>query len=164
MTSPSHDSAASPDRWAARLVRLMQEQVALACRLDQLSRRQSAEVARSEPEAVLATLAERDPVVARMATIAAELEPFLRAPSGGGAAPVAALDGSARREIDALLTELETLVDTVNRRDTADQMALERHRREVAAELAGVASARGAVAAYGGRDRPLGPVMQDREG
>jgi hypothetical protein len=74
------------------------------------------------------------------------------------------LSAEERARLEAMVAELTSLIGQIGERDDADKVALEGQRSALAAEINGVRSAKGAVAAYGRRPGEGGAMYQDRRG
>jgi hypothetical protein len=167
-----------PARWGPRLVRLMQEHVAVARRLEQLSQAQSAAALDGDSESVLATLAERQPLVDQLTDLARALEPFGAVVStgssgggegsGGGSVTLRLLAAAVEPyagQLRSLFAELHGLLEGVSARDTADGVTLRGRREAVGRELAGLVTSRTGLEAYGSGGAgtgQTGPRYQDR--
>ena len=144
-------------RWYPRLLRLLDEQLALAGRLESLATRQREHVLRGELADVIDVLARREPIVSDLTAHAEEIEPFVRDARN----PASALDATQRHEVQERLTGIEERLEAVNRLDAHDERALVAMKDALAAEIASLRVSRAAVGAYasGGDSTPM---MQDR--
>lgn len=151
-----------PHRWAPRLGRLLDEQLALATTLDRMSQTQTQTLAAGDVEGLLEIVAQREPIVERMADLAVEIEPFVRQ-MGSLATQMHPEDRAALR---GRLDQLDQLLVSVEERDAADQVTLAERRDELARDLATLAKGRRAAGSYatGEGDGPDGPMFQDRQG
>jgi hypothetical protein len=160
--TPGDGTPASPaeaDARHARLVRLLDMQLAAAEKLDALSREQSARLDAGEAEAALLSIVAREELVTELARRAEELNPLVEAVLNN----VRAVAQGRRVEVAARAQRLSELVAAVAARDQKDQHALACIRDRLETELSDLTRGRGAVGAY---DVP-GPVdatMQDRRG
>ena len=161
---PNRDAAADrslrdePALWLPRLTRVIDDQLVLAQRLDEMSRRQHALALEGDVPAILSVLADREPVVAQMTALALQFEPF----AGRLGMLSARLEPADREALIERITRLDALVAGINERDEADRRTLERRRIEIGAELVGLGKGREAVSAYG-TSRTPGAMFQDRQ-
>lgn len=161
-TKPNDESVTpydDPHRWLPRLGRLLDEQLALAGTLDEMSREQTQTLAAGDAEGVLEIVCERDGIVQRMADLAVEVEPFVRR-MGSLASQMHPEDRTALR---ARLDRLDEMLGAIEERDAADRAVLESRREALGRDLATLAKGRHAHGAYGG-DGGVAPLFQDRQG
>lgn len=157
-TEGLHDN---PDLWLPRLGRILDEQLGLYRRLDELSQSQAGVIESGDSDALLTVLGQRQTIVERITALNADLEPFtsrwdtlsLRVP------------GTKKQSIRARLDELETLVGSITQRDEHDRAALEKQRAAVSSDLVGLGHQKSAHNAYVGSPRQGHvPRYQDRQG
>lgn len=150
-----------PAVWGPRLGRLLDQQLALYRKLDDLGARQSSLVECGETDELLSLLSERKSVIGRITALNAEIEPFAR----GWATLLEALGRMEREAIAGRLAQIDELVARITERDDADRAALERRREVVSGELKTASRTRSAVHAYAKpADPAVPPRFQDREG
>jgi hypothetical protein len=159
-TTHNTTQAATIAECHARLVALLDAQVALLGQLDALSQRQTALVDAPDVEPLLGVLGERDEVIDAL-TVA---EREVRSLRGPWEAAHGSLSEQQRAEVPRRLEAVASLASQITARDSADQARLHARLSGVASEIAGVASSRRAVSAYGGAGSPQGPKFQDRQG
>lgn len=156
MAELAANSGASP---AAR-VRMLALQMRERClRLDELSAAIGVRVHEEEPEALIALLGEREPLVGELARLGDELAAILDNP-----ASARALGEREHTQIRERLGQLEQVMGRIRERDRQARSELQRRRDELADRLASVSNARGAVRAYSGMDRGVNPTVQDSRG
>ncbi|MCB9842923.1 MAG: flagellar export chaperone FlgN [Phycisphaeraceae bacterium] len=154
------DAYENPRTWVPRISRLLDRQLGLYARLDELSKSQTAHIERDETDELLAVLSRRQSVIEDITKVNEELGPFRdRWQSLSGA-----LDEREKGELRSRLEALESLVDAIAQRDDADRRALESRRQRVGTELSGLTRGRGAMNAYQKDSRGAGPKYQDRRG
>jgi hypothetical protein len=146
-------------RWLPGLRTTLDQQIALAERIEQISSRQSALLAEGNLDLAAEMLVDRQPLVDRMSGLSAELEPI----AGRIGEMALALSASDRGTLIERVTRLQGLLDAINQRDQTDRIAFEQHRQRLSAELAGVDRGRLANQSYHASG-PSGPTFQDREG
>lgn len=154
------DAYENPRTWVPRVTRLLDRQLGLYARLDELSKSQSAHIERDETDELLAVLARRQSVIDEITGVNEELGPFRdrwRSLSG-------ALGDSERKDLRGRLEALESLVNSISARDEEDRRVLESRRREVGREMESLSRGRGAVNAYNAGSHGPGPRYQDRKG
>lgn len=145
------------EAWLPGVIELLDVQRGLFRELEGLSEQQSKWVSTGETERLLGVLAAKQRVVERVQGVNASLQPYM----SDWAARVAGLSERSRVLLRSRTDELEALASRVKSRDEADRAALEASSKVVAEDLAGMARARGAAAAYGGGRSAL---YQDRRG
>lgn len=156
--NPSAASFADPAAWFPRLLRLLDRQIDLAARLDELSQQQTELVAAGDGPGVLDILVRRQPLVDELVAVAGELEPFTRAM--GELLP--RLAAPERADIIARIARVDELLSTINARDEADGHSLQQQRHKLGQELADLSKTRPALNAY---SQPhSAPAFQDRVG
>ncbi len=145
---PHHPHTLHPphahQRWYPRLLRLLDEQLSLAGRLEALATRQRECVAGGDLPEVLDILAQREPIVSELTRTAEEVEPFVR----DARSPASELDATQRHEVQERLTGIEERLEAVNRHDALDERTLTAMKDALAAEIAGLRLSRAAVGAY----------------
>lgn len=146
--------------WERRLLGLLDEQLMLYERLDELSRRQSELIEQEETDRLLSLLGERQGVIDRIEALDASMRPF----RDSWDRLVSPLPESRRVVIRERLDRLTALVGEIAKRDEADRLRLEQRRDAVGDELAGLSRGAGAISAYGGGGQSRGPRFQDTEG
>lgn len=146
--------------WERRLLELLDEQLMLYERLDELSRRQSELIEQEETDRLLSLLGERQDVIDRIEAVDASMRPF----RDQWDRLVGPLPESRRVVIRERLDRLTVLVGEIAGRDEADRRRLEQRRDAVGDELAGLSRGAGALSAYGGGGQGRGPRFQDTEG
>lgn len=145
-----------PEMWSGRLLQSLDEQKGLCERLDELSVRQSSLVAEGRGDAVIAVLGDRQRLIEKIIAINADLEPFRSEKDR----LIGRLPVEARRGVESRIDAIGAIMDRIRERDDHDRAELERQRGAVADELAGMARARGAAAAYAGAGRH--PAVRER--
>lgn len=149
------------DAGARRLAGIIDEEHALCLELDGLSVAQSAMVEGGDTDGVLEVLGRRQRIIDRIVVLNAELAPLRERRDE----LMAALPAAERQRVRDRVDEIAQTVERVRARDEQDREAMERRRTGIAAELSGLARARGAVAAYGTpRAGGGGAQFQDRQG
>lgn len=151
-------SGGEPQAWPSAYARLLRDQIDLLGRLDAVSHRQRALINGEDADALLNLLDERQGIVERLEQLHQESQPFRDRMTGDQPA-IAERD---RRAIEEQTAAVSALARAIMQRDEQDQQRLAQRRTQIAAELAAVAGARRATAAYGG-PRPERPTFQDRE-
>jgi hypothetical protein len=152
-----------PGVWAPRLTRLLDEQLALYRRLDEMGAEQSGLIERGETDALLRLLNKRQSVIAEITRLNAEVEPFAR----DWERLLSSLGADVRESLSTRLREIDELVSRIADRDEADRVSLEKRREVVSKDLGAQSRQRSAVRAYGGpASAPSGasPRFQDRKG
>lgn len=149
----------NPRTWVPRISRLLDRQLGLYARLDELSKSQTAHIENDETDELLAVLLRRQSVIDDITKANEELGPF----RDRWGILSKSLDDRERGELRERLEALESLVDSISRRDEADRRTLEARRRLVGSEIESLARGRGAVNAYQ-RDPQNAPRFQDRQG
>lgn len=149
-----------PARWGPRLSRLLERSCQVCRELDGLSAGQSGVVRSGDTDGLLVILAQRQTLIDELGRLNDEIEPFRRR----WELYVARLSAEERARLEAMVAELTSLIGQIGERDDADKVALEGQRSALAAEINGVRSAKGAVAAYGRRPGEGGAMYQDRRG
>src|SRR5690606_12661605 len=142
-------------------VELLERQLAVYQELEELSRRQIDLIEADDTDGLLSLLAARELVLERLTAISAELAPL----KADWPQLTEGLSESARQRCRNAIDEIAQVAETLAQRDAHDRAALERRRADVAAELAGLSTGRGAVSAYGALQGPgqQAPRYQDRE-
>lgn len=153
------DAQDNPRTWVPRIARLLDRQLGLYARLDELSKSQTAHIERDETDQLLAVLSRRQSVIDDITKVNEELGPF----RDRWGVLSSSLDERDRRELRERLEALETLVDSISQRDEADRQLLESRRRHVGHEMESLTRGRGAVHAYQ-KDPRNAPRFQDRQG
>ncbi len=149
-----HTAPEQPASWYPRLLRLLDEQLALAGRLEAWAARQRAHVASGDLPGILGDLEAREPLVVELTRRAEEIEPFVRDARG----PASVLDATQRHEVQERLTGIEERLEAVNRLDAQDERALLAMKDALAAEIANLRVGRAALGAYAAVDEPSGAV------
>lgn len=153
------DAPGGPDRWRARLERIIEEQRGLYERLDGLSARQSSLIREDDTDALLGVLGERQAIIDRLGALTEEFAPF----RAQWRELMGQLDERSRDAFNRQIDELAARINAIAQRDERDREALDERRGRVTGELQGLSKGRGAVAAYG-RPGASQPRYQDREG
>jgi hypothetical protein len=146
-------------RWVARAARMLERSCGLCREIEALGACQGEAVRSGDTESLLRVLGARQQLVDELTALTAELEP-LRSRWG---AELARLAPKEREPLERQAAELTSLLEAIGRRDEADRAVLESQRGRVGEELRSVMRGRGAVAAYGERER-AGARFQDRQG
>ena len=134
----------SPAAWLSPVRHMLDEQAELCLAFEQLSSRQSALIAASGIDELIALLGERETLLERIVAIHRVLEPF----HARYAELIEELANSDRVSIQGRVDAVAAVIERIRVQDDADRRALERQRQVVADELAGMARVRGAAAAY----------------
>ncbi len=160
-STPSHDAYDNPRTWVPRVTRLLDRQLGLYARLDELSKSQTAHIEGDETDALLGVLARRQTVIEEITGVNAELGPF----RDRWESLARALNDDEKSQLRGRFEALETLVNSISQRDEEDRRTLEQRRRSVGSELESLTRGRGAVAAYGsgGVSKGGGARFQDRQ-
>jgi hypothetical protein len=141
---------------AGRVRALAMRMRELCLRLDELSTELSACVVSEEPEAVVALLAEREPVVTELARLGDELSAILDDP-----ASARSLGHGEHAQIRERVAQLAEVMDRIRERDRKARAELQRRRDDLAGRLVQANTAGAANRAYAGSARPFGPTVQD---
>lgn len=140
-----------------RFGRVVEEQLSVCRRLEELCAAQSEMVEAGNGEGLLRVLGEREGLVERLRGLTEDAAALRR-----GVAPEAI--GERTRE---KLDELAAMLERIGRSDERDQAAMERKRDEAATELATIGRRRGALSSYSRgttkRGGGVDPRFQDRE-
>jgi len=150
---------ADPERVAARVERLLEEQSRLVDELDELGERQRSLIESGDAQGLLTLLGTRQELTDRIRALAQEMEPF----RARWDELLASFSDERRERIRSGVAALAERIHASAVRDEQDRQRLERQRDVVSNELAGVSKARGAMAAYA-NTRHGSPRYQDREG
>ncbi len=153
MTDMHTNDAVSADNLSRRTLRLLERQRDALRAVESLAREQRALIESEATDALLSLMTQRQTALQEAAGAGEELVALRQA---GGS------QGDASEEITRVRGEIDALVREIGARDEADRQALERKRERVLTEMAGLARAREASAAYG--TRASGARYQDREG
>ncbi|MFK7883094.1 MAG: hypothetical protein AB8F26_02785 [Phycisphaerales bacterium] len=156
MTKSSSDMQFSPGARVRTLAAQMRE---LCLRLDELSGSIGQQAYEDEPDALVALLAEREPLVVELAGFGEELAAILDDP-----ASARELGQDEHNQIRERLGQLEVVMGRIRERDRQARSALQRRRDQLAEQLSSVNVARGAARAYSGAGRPVNPTVQDSRG
>ena len=141
---------------AAAIERLLDQQLELCRRLDELSVRQSALIARGEIDTLQTLLSEREAVVAQLARGHADVDRIRR----DWERLIESMPADASVRLQRQIDELAEISSRIAARDDADRKALESQRDGVAQQLGEVSRSRGALAAYS-RPGDDVPAFQD---
>lgn len=153
---PEHRSGVSP---AARVRTLALQMRDRCLRLDELSVALSTCVVSEEPDAVVALLGEREPLVAELARLGDELAAILDDPTSARA-----LGQAEHSQIRERLGQLEGVMARIRERDRKARAELQRRRDELAGRLASVRTVGAASRAYAGDRSTNSPTIQDTRG
>lgn len=151
-----------PDRWVPRLQRLLDRQLGSYSELDVLSRQQGGHIESGDTGALLSVLTARQTIIDQIATVNAELEPFVRS----WTRLLAQVTPDQRADLEQRFTGIDELVAGIARRDDDDRQRLESRRKSVSDSIASASRARAAASAYSGDASARAPVVpryQDRE-
>ena len=155
------DPHANPGVWVPRLTRVLDRQIELYERLEELSLRQAGLLDGEQPDALLDVLAQRQVLIQQVTDLNARLEPFTQR----WADLAARLSPAQRTDIGNRTGRLDELIKGIADRDEEARRTLESRRAEVSSRIASASSQRAAVAAYrGASGAPASPRFQDREG
>lgn len=156
------DAHRAPDRWLPRLLRVLDDQADLYTQLDNLGQQQSKQIADSDTNALLNTLARRQNVIDRIAERNTEVEPF----AADWPALLSKLPDDERTTLRSRIDRLDNLVATIAARDEQDRLVLEQRRNKISSELNSVSKQRSAVNAYtkAPANNVPAPRYQDRQG
>ena len=141
---------------AAAVERLLDQQLERCRRLDELSVRQAALIARGEFDTLQTLLAEREAVVAQLARGHAGVDRIRR----DWARVIESMPAEASVRLQRRIDDLAEISSRIAARDDADRKALESRRDGVAQQLAEVSRSRGALAAYSRQGDDV-PAFQD---
>lgn len=144
---------------ADRLGRLLDEIERLCAELDEMSRRQSAELDEGRAEDAALIVAERSRLVSRLGEAAGELGPDAAAFERVLSEVPGEMAARAREQA----ASIAAIVGQVLARDAEDRELLAAERDRLADEMAGIGRGRTALGAYGASEKP-GPTMHDRRG
>ncbi len=144
---------------AARVRTLALQMRDRCLRLDDLSTALSTCVVSEEPDAVVALLGEREPLVAELARLGDELSAILDDPSSARQ-----LGQDEHAQIRDRLAQLEQVMARIRERDRKARAELQRRRDELASRLVTANAAGAANRAYSGSGRPVAPIVQDSRG
>ncbi len=128
-------------------------------RLDDLSAALSTCVVSEEPDAVVALLGEREPLVSELARLGDELAAILDDP-----ASARSLGQDEHAQIRERLAQLEQVMARIRERDRKARADLQRRRDELAGRLVTANAAGAANRAYSGSGRSVQPTVQDSRG
>lgn len=128
-------------------------------RLDELSTALSTCVVSEEPDAVVALLGEREPLVTELARLGDDLSAILDDP-----ASARLLGQDEHTQIRDRLAQLEQVMARIRERDRKARTELQRRRDELASRLVTANTAGAANRAYSGSGRPVQPTVQDSRG
>lgn len=138
---------------------LLTRQQELFGRLDSLSQKQAQLIQSDETGRLLRLLNERQDIIDQIARTNTELEPYRgRWESFLGELPI-----DRRQRVKVRLDAVAQLAGVIAQRDEVDRRDLQTRRDAMALELSKVATARGAVAAYGPAKDSPSARFQDRE-
>jgi len=141
-------------------VRALAAQMRERClRLDELSTGFDRGSGSEDPDAIVALLAKREPLVAELAVLGDELAAMLNDPGSARS-----LGQGEHEQIRDRLGELERVMARIRERDQEARASLQRRRDALADQLASVNIQRGAARAYAGSGRPVNPTVQDGMG
>lgn len=132
--------------WLPAVFRALDEQHVLCSRLAELGEEQAIHVESGKTDELMRVLGDRQQLLDRIVRINTRLEPF----RSRREAIFPRLTDQQRGQIEQRIESIAGLVDRVRRRDDQDRQALEKQRKSVAEELAGIGKLKGAVAAYAG--------------
>lgn len=107
-------------------------------------------------EEFVRVLDDRAPVIHALEKVSAELREILSDDTQAAARELAPV----RREVDRLVSSVRAVLE----RDAVNQRVVERKRDELANQLSGVNTSKGAIKAYSAGARRPGPKLQDRQG
>jgi hypothetical protein len=142
------------------LTRVLDRQLALFARLDELSREQSSSVSSGDADTLLSILARRENVIRDIAELSERVSPVRSTwPDLSSVVPEA-----QRRELRTRMDAIDRAVRVINERDEADRRVMERERGAIAEELSSMGRVRGAVSAYSSPQGVNSPRYQDRTG
>ena len=136
---------------------LLSHQADLFGRLDALSQQQAELIRQDETDRLLSLLGERQDLIDQIAATNTQLEPY----RGRWDAFLGELTDAGRERVRVRLDAVAKLADLIAQRDETDRRQMQVRRDAMAADLAKVASGRGAMAAYGTAGSE--PRFQDRE-
>ena len=136
--------------------RLLDQQLERCRRLDELSIRQRALIARSDFDTLQTLLAEREAVVAQLAQGHASVDRIRQ----DWDQIIDSMPADASVRLQERIDELAEISSRIAARDDADRTAIESQRDRVALQLADVSRSRGALAAYS-RPGDDVPAFQD---
>lgn len=134
------------------LVQRLTRQRALLAELESMGERQDRLVNDEQTDELLALLAERQEIVNEIVELGRELDQAL---GDVGVHP----DGA----VQALRDQVQASAGRIAKRDEANRAHLDKRRRELSAEMAGVGRGRSAMAAYSPRPRQAMPRFKDTE-
>jgi uncharacterized protein (DUF885 family) len=149
----------NPDVWGPRLVRVLERQVGLYQQLDELGDEQSRMVRDGDADRLIGLLARRQELVDQVTELNRDLEPF----TAQWDVLSERLPSQHRQTVQGYIAQLDTLVETITKRDQADHTALEERRGALASTMGSVGRSKQAIAAYA-TARSQSPRYQDTEG
>jgi hypothetical protein len=158
-TSGGHGAGGGVSGPAARVRTLALRMRDRCLRLDELSTALSTCVVSEEPDAVVALLGEREPLVTELARLGDELSAILDDP-----ASARQLGQDEHTQIRDRLAQLEQVMARIRERDRKARAELQRRRDELALRLVTANTAGAANRAYSGSGRPVQPIVQDSRG
>lgn len=145
---------------SAARVRALAQQMRESClRLDELSASIGLRAGDEDPAELLRLLADREPLVVRLARLGDELTAILDDPESARQ-----LGQAEHQQIRDRLGQLEQVMARIRERDKQARSAMQRRRDAMAEQLATVSVARGAVRAYSGQGAGVRPTVQDTHG
>ena len=156
--TPSRSVAATPDARprAGDLIEALSRQVDRYRALLELAEQQPQAIERGDNETLLRLLGERRRIIAELARINAQIDPFTRDWAGFAAG----LGPQEKGQVASLTQEIGRLRDAIAGRDEADSRALAAQRDQVQREITGVQQAGAAVAAYRTAAGPAAPAYR----
>lgn len=154
-SDPVHEN---PDVWAPRLSRILERQQQLYEQLEMMGADQRRVIDAGQTDLLLEILGRRQQVIDQIATTNDEVLPFSK--SWDRLAPM--LSEQQRTLLRERFDRVATAVERICRRDESDRQALEAQRRRVGEEVAQLARAQDAVAAYG-RPADSSARFEDRQ-
>lgn len=140
------------------LLALVDEQLSLYGRLDELSRHQHKLIGDDDTDGLLRVLGERQVLIERITDASARMAPF-RARWDDH---VSGLGEEDRSRLRRGLDDLSKLMGQIAERDESDRAVMEHRRESVKSQLGEVKRGSAAVSAYGGSGPARGPRFQDR--
>lgn len=132
------------NEWASFLKRVLGEQRELCRSLEAMCERQAMLVRQGDSDGLMRLLSQRQALVDRIGELSDQVVPFRES----WEARMAGVSASERRELEAAVGEITSLIERIGKHDDADRAALESQRETLSKELTTVNRGQGALGAY----------------
>ncbi len=160
MTADTIQSLSTDPQAVERLIGLLEEQRGLFDALRALSDRQAALVADAAADELLSVLGQRQTIIDQLIAANDRLEPYRR----NWTKLYAELDEAQRRQVGALLREVQEQLGLILEQDERDRHTLQSHQGQIGRELQGMSRAGTAVQAYRRAPQQVSPRFTDHQG